>query len=148
MKKKSACKTSWKQTMAMKSIIVHDNRTEIEKENPRDYQDSTETYKSNQKTLAENHKKNKKKKLDETKRLLTKEALYHACENWVRKVLEFRNTTSRKKGPIGIKFSKDKALEKDDREMLIEAEDGSNERKNSDQLTKPFDCEALNNACE
>ncbi|RIB09294.1 hypothetical protein C2G38_2209310 [Gigaspora rosea] len=102
--------------------------------------------KLNQETLAENHEKNEKKKLDGTERLLTKKALYHACENWTRKVLKFRNTTSRKKGPIGIKFSKDKTLEKDDRELLIEA--GSNERKNSDQLTKPFDGGTLNHAYE
>ncbi|RIB30013.1 hypothetical protein C2G38_2287817 [Gigaspora rosea] len=42
----------------------------------------------------------------------------------------------------------DKALDKDNREILIEAEDGSNEKKNSDQLTKPFDGKALNHACE
>ncbi|RIB16438.1 hypothetical protein C2G38_2038579 [Gigaspora rosea] len=65
------------------------NNAEIEKENPRDYQDSAETYESNQETLAENNENDEKKKSDGTERLLTKEALYHACENWTRKVLEF-----------------------------------------------------------
>ncbi|RIB11935.1 hypothetical protein C2G38_2259711 [Gigaspora rosea] len=42
----------------------------------------------------------------------------------------------------------DKALEKNDREILIKVEDGRNERKNSDQLTKPLDGKTLNHACE
>ncbi|RIB05988.1 hypothetical protein C2G38_2047147 [Gigaspora rosea] len=68
--------------------------------------DAKDLEERNQETLAENNKEsNEKKKLDRTEKLLTGEALYQACKNWTRKVLEFRNTTSRTKGPIGIKFS-------------------------------------------
>ncbi|RIB00775.1 hypothetical protein C2G38_2233020 [Gigaspora rosea] len=47
-----------------------------------------------------------------------------------------------------IKIIEDKALEENDKKMLVEVEGESKVIKNNDKLTKPLNGEALNHACE
>ncbi|RIB20751.1 hypothetical protein C2G38_2302962 [Gigaspora rosea] len=72
------------------------------------------------------------------------------------KISEQEMVESNKKGDKEVtnelmkleKMFEDKALEENDRKILVEIEEESNKRKNNNKLTKPLDSKALNHACE